>query len=174
MTNQTLTFKIIFMNDLTQYFKNFGNVLITSAICCAATVFLFALFAFIKFIIGKKYDKRIALAEKILQDAESENAVFVIEKVDALYRAVLKTDKTVICETKDYSTVSGAKSALKSLKNNIDQGNFAVLLNGDGSFSVKIYSSLNTLFVSPPYESETEARKAIDIIVKAASSAVIE
>lgn len=159
------------MKNLSEYFSEKPELLAVAVICVAAVVILSLILALIKIKTDKKRERAVIISEKALLDGETEGADFSVKKTGSGYRAELKTKNGTVCETKDYSSKAGAISALKSLKNNIDAGNVAITVNGDGSFSVRIYSSTGVLFESDPYPDESSAMRALFVIEKAAEIA---
>lgn len=156
------------MNDLITYFAENETLLTITVALCAITVFLMAVFIIIGTIKRKADEKKSRLANDTLLKVFLEKAEFKTEKTEEGFVAALVSCDEVLVKSEVYSSLSGAKSALKSLKNNIDLNNFTVFCSDSGEYFVKVTASNGAIGISPPQKSVESAKQAIEII-KAAS-----
>ena len=149
--------------SLSEYISEYPTLLPTAIIVCAAFLVVLVAAFVIKTIFEKEKQKKSALADIVLSD-EDEPCEYKITETEQGFVASLVSGEEKLCETEPYSSLAGVKSAAKSLKMNIENGNFTLKQNGDGGFTVKLYSSSKTLFESTPFDSEEEAKEFIEHI----------
>ena len=104
------------------------------------------------------------------------NGKWVIVKENArLYFANLLNDKNeVLLRSENYTSLSGLKSGVDTLKNNIQAKNYALALNSEGKFVFKIFSTANRILcVSNGYESRDLCEKAFEIIYETNKNSIV-
>ena len=72
-------------------------------------------------------------------------ADWVIHQNNGEFFAQLASENECFLQTEIYTSLSGIKSAIETLKNNIQAENFAIDLNGEGEFIFKIFSTAKRL-----------------------------
>jgi len=94
---------------------------------------------------------------------------------DGKMRALLKTDdEEELLSSENYSSLSGIKSGIDTLKKNIENDNYAVNLDKNGNFVFKIFTSANrVLCVSEGYSTRDICEKAFATVKRISGSAVI-
>ena len=76
--------------------------------------------------------------------------------------------------TESYSSLSGLKSGIDTLKKNIEKDNYAISLDKDGNFVFKIYTSANrVLCVGEGHSTREQCRKAFASVKRFSETAVI-
>ena len=125
--------------------------------------------------------KRRSGAEKQEQLNELEKAAssyagkWLIRKTDEGYFAELVTSgNEVLLSTENYTSLSGVKSGVSTLKKNIVTDNITISIDKNGSFRFKIFSSGNKLLcISEKYDTKYKCDKAIETAKEFAETAVI-
>ncbi len=156
--------------SLSEYLSENPTLLPTTIIVCAAFFAVFVAVFVVYNVIIKNKQKKSAIADIVLSSVE-EVCEYKITETDEGFTASLVCGEETLCETEPYSSLAGVKSAAKSLKSNIENGNFTLKQNGDGEFTVKLYSSSKTLFESEPYESEEEAKGFVERLTNSSKKA---
>ena len=103
------------------------------------------------------------------------NGKWVIENEDVNYVARLKAcNGDLLLTSSEYTSLSGVKSAITTIKKNLSDGNATVTVNADGKFVFKALSSSGkTLCVSQPYDARYQCEKALDSAIRFSKTATI-
>lgn len=95
---------------------------------------------------------------------------------DGKYAAnLVASNGEILLRTEAYTALSGVKSGIATVKNNIEKDNFALSVDKNGNFFFKLYSSSTRLLcVSEAYSSKSACESAIESCKRFAKTAVIE
>ena len=78
----------------------------------------------------------------------------------------------VLLRTEFYTTLSGVKNGIETIKKNVEFGNFKISTDKYGHFQFKLYSSVNRVIcVSEDYSSKIKCENAIESVKRFASTA---
>ena len=81
----------------------------------------------------------------------------------------------VLLRTESYSALSGIKSGIETIKNNIERDNFALSVDKNGNYFFKLFSSSTRLLcISEAYTTKAVCESAINSVKRFAKTAVIE
>lgn len=81
----------------------------------------------------------------------------------------------VLLRTETYTALSGIKSGIETIKNNVAKNNFAISLDKNGNYFFKLYSSSTRLLcISEGYSTKAVCESAIESVKRFAKTAVIE
>ena len=81
----------------------------------------------------------------------------------------------VLLRTESYSALSGIKSGIETIKNNIERDNFALSVDKNGNYFFKLFSSSTRLLcISEAYTTKAVCESAIHSVKRFAKTAVIE
>lgn len=98
---------------------------------------------------------------------EEENGVFSAKLVSAGGKILLKSD--------DYTSLSGVKSGVDTLKNNVECENYAVNVSRGGKFYFKVFSTANRLLcVSNEFSTRDECENAFISVRRASKNASVK
>ena len=159
------------MTEINGYFADKPQLLVATIIITVGYLLFATAVAVIARLRERKRSKLISLAEKLYGEYLSEGCEFTLRNTEGGFVAELLQNGEAICGTEEYFSLAGAKSALKSLKTNIKNGNFTVKTDGEGTYSVVLYSSNKALFESSPVHGRDGAEDLIRKITAAARSA---
>lgn len=103
------------------------------------------------------------------------NGKWLIYEDDGRYFADLKASNgEIMLRTETYSSISGVKSGIETLKKNIEAENFAISLDKNGNFVFKIFStSKRLLCVGEGYSSREQCEKAFASVKRFSKTAKI-
>ncbi len=91
-----------------------------------------------------------------------------------LFACLKASNGDKILTTESYSSLSGLKSGIDTLKKNIEKDNYAISLDKDGNFVFKIYTSANrVLCVGEGHSTREQCRKAFASVKRFSETAVI-
>lgn len=97
---------------------------------------------------------------------EEENGAFNAKLVSSGGKVLLKSD--------DYTSLSGVKSGVETLKNNVDNANYAINVNRSGKFYFKVFSTANRLLcVSDEFSTRNECENAFASARRASKNAKV-
>ena len=81
----------------------------------------------------------------------------------------------VLLRTESYTALSGIKSGIETVKNNIEKNNFALSVDKNGNYFFKLFSSSTRLLcISEAYSTKAVCESAINSVKRFAKTAVIE
>ncbi len=81
----------------------------------------------------------------------------------------------VLLRTESYTALSGIKSGIETVKNNIAKNNFAISVDKNGNFFFKLYSSSTRLLcISEGYSTKAVCENAIESVKRFSKTAVLE
>ena len=128
-----------------------------------------------------KPDERAVTEEQPAADEKTStlksnyNGKWVIECEDVNYVAKLKASNgDLLLTSSEYTSLSGVKSAITTIKKNLADGNAAVTVNADGKFIFKVLSSSGkTLCVSEAYNARYQCEKALVSAERFSKTAII-
>ena len=81
----------------------------------------------------------------------------------------------VLLRTESYSALSGIKSGIETIKNNIERDNFALSVDKNGNYFFKLFSSSTRLLcISEAYTTKAVCESAINSVKRFSKTAVIE
>lgn len=115
-------------------------------------------------------------------DDEAESAArkysgkwVIVTEPDGRMTAYLKASNgEKMLATESYSSLSGIKSGIDTLKKNIENDNYAINLDKNGNFVFKIFSGANRLLcVGEGYSSREQCEKAFASVKRFSKTAVI-
>ena len=100
---------------------------------------------------------------------------WIIEKEnDRFYAKLTASNGEVLLRTESYTALSGIKSGIETVKNNILKNNFAISVDKYDNYFFKIYSSSTRLLcVSEGYSTKAACESAIESVKRFAKTAVI-
>lgn len=116
------------------------------------------------------------------QDARSEATVntrysgkWLIVQEENRYSALLKASNgETMLSTESYTSLSGIKSGIDTLKKNIEKENYAINLDKNGNFVFKIFSTSNRLLcIGEGYSTREQCEKAFQSVKRFSKTAVI-
>ena len=121
------------------------------------------------------------IQEKTTTDTIEENTTtryngkWIIYQSEERYFADLKASNgELMLRTESYSTLSGIKSGIETLKKNIEAENFAISLDKNGNFVFKIFStSKRLLCVGEGYSTREQCEKAFGSVKRFSKTAKI-
>lgn len=95
---------------------------------------------------------------------------------DGKYAAnLVASNGEVLLRSESYTALSGVKSGIETIKNNVAKNNFAISLDKNGNFFFKLYSSSTRLLcVSEGYSAKAVCESAVESVKRFAKTAVIE
>lgn len=100
--------------------------------------------------------------------------VIVTEDDGRLYAYLKASNGEKMLATEGYSSLSGIKSGIDTLKKNIQKDNYAINLDKNGNFVFKIFSGANRLLcVGEGYSTRDQCEKAFASVKRFAATAVI-
>lgn len=100
--------------------------------------------------------------------------VIVTEDDGRLYAYLKASNGEKMLATEGYSSLSGIKSGIDTLKKNIQKDNYAINLDKNGNFVFKIFSGANRLLcVGEGYSTREQCEKAFSSVKRFAATAVI-
>ncbi len=73
------------------------------------------------------------------------NGDWVITEENGKFTAALVSDGLTLLTSETYSSLSGVKSGIDTLKNNLQTENYAINVNAEGNFYFKVFSTANRL-----------------------------
>lgn len=135
--------------------------------------------------------------ENVNQDLQSENNVkteaepnelksqekedtryagkWLIKKENGRFLAELTASNgEILLRTENYSALSGIKSGIETVKNNIAKDNIAISLDKNGNFFFKVYSSATRLLcISEGYSTKSSCERAIESVKRFSKTAVV-
>ena len=120
--------------------------------------------------------------ERTPSDDEAESAArkysgkwVIVTEPDGRMTAYLKASNgEKMLATESYSSLSGIKSGIDTLKKNIENDNYAINLDKNGNFVFKIFSGANRLLcVGEGYSSREQCEKAFTSVKRFSKTAVI-
>ena len=81
----------------------------------------------------------------------------------------------VLLRTESYSALSGIKSGIETIKNNIERDNFALSVDKNGNYFFKLFSSSTRLLcISEAYTTKAVCESAINSVKRFSKTAVVE
>ena len=90
------------------------------------------------------------------------------------YAELTASNGGLLLRTEQYTTLSGVKNGIETIKKNIENGNFAISVDKYGHYRFKLFSSSNRLIcVSEDYSSRTKCENGIESVKRFAQSANI-
>ena len=100
---------------------------------------------------------------------------WIINTFDGRFFADLKASNgEIMLRTESYSSLSGIKSGIDTLKKNIDMENYAISLDKNGNFVFKIFSTAKRLLcVGEGYSTREQCEKAFASVKRFSKTAVI-
>lgn len=116
------------------------------------------------------------------QDTRSETTVntrysgkWLIVQEENRYSALLKASNgETMLSTESYTSLSGIKSGIDTLKKNIEKENYAINLDKNGNFVFKIFSTSNRLLcIGEGYSTREQCEKAFQSVKRFSKTAVI-
>ncbi|MGN0819990.1 MAG: YegP family protein [Christensenellaceae bacterium] len=100
---------------------------------------------------------------------------WLIKKENGRFLAELTASNgEILLRTENYSALSGIKSGIETVKNNIAKDNIAISLDKNGNFFFKVYSSATRLLcISEGYSTKSSCERAIESVKRFSKTAVI-
>ena len=98
-----------------------------------------------------------------------------IKQDDGKYFAeLIASNGGVLLTTEPYTTLTGLKNGIETIKKNINEGNFTINSDKYGHFRFKLYSKLNRIIcISEDYSSKAKCEKGIESVKRFAKDAYI-
>lgn len=124
----------------------------------------------------KFYPKRNPDTKKEAKPATKYSGKWLIYKDNGKYAAnLVASNGEVLLRTEPYTALSGIKSGIETIKNNIAKDNFAISVDKNGNYFFKLYSSSTRLLcVSEGYSNKSVLESAIESVKRFSKTAVIE
>ncbi len=124
----------------------------------------------------KYYPKRNPSAEKAQKPAAKYSGKWLIYSENGKYAAnLVASNGEVLLRTEPYTALSGIKSGIETIKNNIAKDNFAISVDKNGNYFFKLYSSATRLLcVSEGYSTKAVLESTIESVKRFSKTAVIE
>ncbi len=98
----------------------------------------------------------------------------IIEEGKRFSAELRASNAEILLRTESYTALSGIKSGIETVKNNVEKNNFAVSMDKNGNFFFKLYSSSTRLLcVSEGYSTKTACERAIESVKRFSKTAVI-
>lgn len=106
-------------------------------------------------------------------DRSEPQAVWQIEENGGTFSAKLISQSgNVLLSSDDYTSLSGVKSGVDTLKNNVASSNYAINVNRNGKFYFKVFSTANRLLcVSGEFNTRNECENAFEAARRASKNA---
>ncbi len=126
---------------------------------------------------NKYYPQRSANAKPQQENQPIKYAgKWLIYKEDGKYAAnLVASNGEVLLRSETYTALSGVKSGIETIKNNVAKNNFAISLDKNGNFFFKLYSSSTRLLcVSEGYSAKSVCESAIESVKRFSETAVLE
>ena len=80
----------------------------------------------------------------------------------------------MLLKTEYYTTLSGVKSGIETIKKNVESGNFAISIDKHNHYHFKLFSKANKLIcVSEDYSSKAKCDSGISSVKRFANSSTI-
>ena len=90
------------------------------------------------------------------------------------YAKLLASNGGVLLQTENYSSLSGVKNGIQTIKKNVDGGNFATSIDKYGHYSFKLFSMSNRLICqSEDYSSKAKCESGINSVKRFAKTDLI-
>ena len=98
----------------------------------------------------------------------------IIEEGKRFSAELRASNAEILLRTESYTALSGIKSGIETVKNNVEKNNFAVSMDKNGNFFFKLYSSSTRLLcVSEGYSTKAACERAIGSVERFSKTAVI-
>lgn len=120
------------------------------------------------------YKKQSVANKEKIAEVPAGKWVIITESDGKMY-AFLKTDsEEKLLSTESYSSLSGIKSGIDTLKKNIENENYAINLDKNGNFVFKIFTSANRILcVSEGYITREQCETAFNQVKRLSNTAAI-
>lgn len=120
-------------------------------------------------------DKKQSVMDKEKITSEPAGRWVIKTEPDGKMYAFLMTDsEEKLLSTESYSSLSGIKSGIDTLKKNIENENYAINLDKNGNFVFKIFTSANRLLcVSEGYTTREQCETAFNQVKRLSNTAAI-
>lgn len=100
--------------------------------------------------------------------------VIVKDEDGKYYAKLLASNGGVLLQTENYSSLSGVKNGIQTIKKNVDGGNFATSIDKHGHYSFKLFSMSNRLICqSEDYSSKAKCESGINSVKRFAKTDLI-
>lgn len=100
--------------------------------------------------------------------------VIVKDEDGKYYAKLLASNGGVLLQTENYSSLSGVKNGIQTIKKNVDSGNFATSIDKHGHYSFKLFSMSNRLICqSEDYSSKAKCESGINSVKRFAKTDLI-
>ncbi len=98
-----------------------------------------------------------------------------IKELDGKFFAELvASNGSLLLRTEKYTSISGVKNGIETIKKNIDNGNVVISLDKHGHYHFKLYSNTNRLIcVSEDYSSKAKCESGIESVKRFAQTPTI-
>ena len=128
--------------------------------------------------VAKSSDKKPVQKKKPVQQTTKKQAYtgkWKIKKEDTkFYSELTASNGGLLLRTETYTSLTGVKNGITTIKKNIDGGNFVISLDKYGHYRFKLYSSSNRLIcVSEDYSSKAKCESGIESVKRFAKTASI-
>jgi len=124
----------------------------------------------------KYYPKRNQPTQKETKPTAKYSGKWLIYNDNGKYAAnLVASNGEVLLRTESYTALSGIKSGIETVKNNIAKDNFAISVDKNGNYFFKLYSSSTRLLcVSEGYSTKAVLESAIESVKRFSKTAVVE
>ena len=100
--------------------------------------------------------------------------VIVKDEDGKYYAKLLASNGGVLLQTENYSSLSGVKNGIQTIKKNVDGGNFATSIDKYGHYRFKLFSMSNRLICqSEDYSSKAKCESGINSVKRFAKTELI-
>lgn len=126
----------------------------------------------------KTSDKQEAVTSQKTQSPHKQTYVgkwiIVKNEEDKYFAKLLASNGGVLLKTENYSSLSGVKNGIQTIKKNVDSGNFATSIDKYGRYRFKLFSMSNRLICqSEEYSSKAKCVNGINSVKRFAKTEVI-
>lgn len=99
----------------------------------------------------------------------------IVTKNRTYYANLIDNLGEILLTTPTYTALSGVKSGIETIKQNIERNNFAISVDKSGKYFFKLYSSSTRLLcLSDVYPNLEKCKKAIEKTIKFAKTELIK
>lgn len=112
---------------------------------------------------------------KQTKTTQSYTGKWIIYQENEKFRArLVASNGGTLIKTESYSSLSGVKGGIETIKKNVAEGNFATSIDKYGKYHFKLFSQNNRLIcISEDYSTKAKCLKGIDSVKRFAHTAIV-
>lgn len=123
----------------------------------------------------KKFQPTRSIEKQVEKPVKYSGKWLIYVENDRYAANLVASNGEVLLRSESYSALSGVKSGIETIKNNVAKNNFAISVDKNDNFFFKLYSSSTRLLcISEGYSTKAACESAIESVKRFAKTAVIE